>query len=530
MVTDNRQPVSILFVDDEQIMRDGLSLTIDWAAAGLTVAGTAPNGAKALELCEKTPVDIVVTDIRMPVMDGLELSRRLMERYPQIKIVILSAYEDFQYARQAVNLGAGEYLLKAGLDCDDLLAVVLRLADEVLSLRSERQASLEMAEKLRQQMRELSDSFLLGLLTQVAYPPELRQKKEDLGIPLEEEKLVLAHICHPGAGREDFPLRAGLAELLCNVCFVASSQSHVAAVGNWRGGRPAASELAAAMESLCRRAGEEAGLFYSGCVDGLENLCAANTAVMEHLRIYAFYGRSGAFFCGKPPQYREEPRLESVLIASMRHLEHNRLDAFHALISETFSSVQDGEPYNPQDVREFAYMAIRLLLERAQDGGPVRSAQAESAVGAFAGNRSLRQAIYQCGDLSSLRREAGELIQTISGLIAGRMRPYGKIVNSAIEYISLHIREEVTLGKVAAEVFCAPAYLSQVFKKETGENFSEYLAKTRIQLARVLLETSDLTVREVGERVGLNNPSYFSKLFCRIAGIQPGQYRAVHNR
>ena len=97
------QPVKVLIADDEQIMREGLRLTIDWESYGFSVIGAVSNGEKALRLCEEETPDLVITDIRMPVMDGLDLTRELISRYPKIKIIILSAYDDFKYAQKAIS-------------------------------------------------------------------------------------------------------------------------------------------------------------------------------------------------------------------------------------------------------------------------------------------------------------------------------------------------------------------------------------------------------------------------------------------
>ena len=129
--------MKILIVDDEPIMRNGLKVTIDWQAYGFEVLDAVANGKKALQACEEKGVpDILITDIRMPVMDGLELTREMLLRYPLVKIVIISAYDDFKYAQQAIGLGASEYILKADLDCDTLLAVLLKMKGQLEKLHT----------------------------------------------------------------------------------------------------------------------------------------------------------------------------------------------------------------------------------------------------------------------------------------------------------------------------------------------------------------------------------------------------------
>ena len=131
--------VKILIADDEQIVRNGLKYTIDWKDYDMEILDTVSNGRKAMEVCEREVPDVVITDIRMPVMDGLELTKELLKKYPDIQIIILSAYDDFKYAQEALHSGAAEYILKAELDCDNLLALLLKLKEKIQEKQSEHQ-------------------------------------------------------------------------------------------------------------------------------------------------------------------------------------------------------------------------------------------------------------------------------------------------------------------------------------------------------------------------------------------------------
>jgi two-component system response regulator YesN len=130
---------NILLVDDDAMVLDGLRTTIDWDGNGFTVVALVSNGARALEVIESQKIDILVTDIVMPVMDGLELTRKTREKSPDTKILLLSSYNDFEYAREGIRLGASDYLLKPTLESEDLI----RVLDEIRQqLKPDRRSTL----------------------------------------------------------------------------------------------------------------------------------------------------------------------------------------------------------------------------------------------------------------------------------------------------------------------------------------------------------------------------------------------------
>lgn len=126
----NKDMIKVLIVDDEMIIRKGIRTSIDWERLGIVIVGEAKNGQEALDLSGRLEPDIVMTDIRMPVMDGLALAAALRERQPHVKIIIVSGYDDFDYARQALKIGVSEYLTKP-VGAEDLTKLMLKLGDQI---------------------------------------------------------------------------------------------------------------------------------------------------------------------------------------------------------------------------------------------------------------------------------------------------------------------------------------------------------------------------------------------------------------
>lgn len=139
----------VVLVDDEEEIRLGISRKIDWENLGFSLAGQAQNGVEALEVCEQVKPDVVISDIKMPFMDGLELGRRLRQTLPAAKLVILTGFDDFEFARQAVSINVFEYLLKP-VDAQELSLILSRLHQEIDKSRAE----LKNVERLRRQYEE----------------------------------------------------------------------------------------------------------------------------------------------------------------------------------------------------------------------------------------------------------------------------------------------------------------------------------------------------------------------------------------
>lgn len=513
-------PVRLLFVDDEQIMREGLSLTVDWNAYHFEVAGLAANGKQALALMEQSAADIVVTDIRMPVMDGLALTKELAARYPGVKIVILSAYDEFEYAQQALRYGASEYLLKADMDCDSLLAVALRLSEDIARDRSRQRASEEMMETVQSHLSSLRENFFLGLLTQVCNLPETVRQLEALGLAFSPQNIVLLHLAFDKPCPAELPAEWAEAQLTHGQA-VRSSPTHYILVGNLRDG----DTPAAAAGRL--RSGTDVGcsVFYQSSFDGFENVLAHNGILMEHFRLHLFFGRGGAVCCDLPPDYGAKPSPGAVLPAVIRQLEHNAIVKACETAGQAVRELSDAVTH-PDEVKEFLYMLVYLFLEKAQDCAPLAEAERSALLAGLPTGISLHQAVFQYSRFHPLAEDCLGVLRRITQYVSDRLYPYSRLVGGAVDYIGRHLHEELTLNTVAGEIFCSAAYLSHLFKKETGKNFSEYLTASRVQKAKLLLATTALPIREIAERVGIPNPSYFSKVFMKAAGMQPYRYRA----
>lgn len=173
----------VLLVDDEEDVREGLVVEVDWEALDLRIVGLAENGREALEMAERVEPDIVVTDISMPFMDGLELARRLRERNPLVKVVILTGYDEFDYARQAVSLSVDEYLLKP-FSAAHLAELLTRLRGQMAAEVAERENVQQLREHYYASLPLMQADLMATLLHRRKPPAYIHGKAEQCGLDL----------------------------------------------------------------------------------------------------------------------------------------------------------------------------------------------------------------------------------------------------------------------------------------------------------------------------------------------------------
>lgn len=169
-----------------------------------------------------------------------------------------------------------------------------------------------------------------------------------------------------------------------------------------------------------------------------------------------------------------------------------------------------------------------MLEEKAKTLNEVCHPQLAKIRETFTGGMDTKEKIDQFKTLSGLTSQTVQYIRELSEFIHKNLYHYNSIVGKAIQYINLHLSQELSLNVIAKESYCNPTYLSQIFKEETGQNFSDYVTQTRVQRAALLLTTTRLSIGEIAEKVGIPNQSYFSRIFVKVTGVQPNKYRSSH--
>lgn len=481
----------ILLVEDEPFVRRSVRNAIPWEEHGFTIAGEASHGREALEKISELEPDIVISDIFMPYMDGIELLRTARAQGSEARFIMLTCAGEFEYARAALEHGASGYILKLSMEDEQLLASLAK-------------AKAELDRNAQRQERMQWDSIggRLGYLWRDMLGKELsayeREKLEELQrYEWSGGRLTIATAL---SGAEPFGC-----DRLCALLGVPPGQGRLvhsfAHMGQttlfvrWDGIPPAETFKVAdrQLPVICRSAGGE----------DLRRAWEANLRWLDRF----YYDRqtvaeAGGEEAGGPsvPWELEQPVI--------RAFERHSTDECAELLASLW-----------------AFMAERTLPMA------VAKETAERLDKMFA--RIGRKTPEDAAELMACVRH-GELLE----LVVRRMRRYAKgsgrqvpvdtdhpEINAILRYLQQHFDTEISLQAMAQHVNMDENYLSSLFKRKTGDTFINYVQKLRVEEAKFYLEETDLAVAEIAERCGFANPSYFFKIFKRLTGVTPNEFR-----
>lgn len=514
----------VIIVDDEPVIRRGLRETIEWDSLDLEVAGEAADGKEALKLIEAIRPEILITDIRMPQMDGLELIREVRKLDYDVKITILSGYDDTRYLQAAIKLGVDNYLLKP-IDNDELIGNLKNAVSEI-----EKEAVVDL--HIRQGSALLRSNTLRRLVTGNISLDELKEKADFLGISVRAERYVCAVCAMSRQSPTD--VRKRLSEAWVRemtgavpggerVAFL-DGDGNLTLVTAFESAPEGREALDRSLNALAERALREHGVaLMIGAgrpVARAEDIHLSYESALESLEYGVFMNNSGVIWydgvpaASLPPHAfdRIDPEKMKALI---RKGDQAGLKAWldgelNALISEAAPPV--GQVHNL-----LMHIAVRMTDGFHELYGSV--------------NANAKPMDFDFARLFALRRFADMrrwLFELCDGLFDANQAVLGKstsLVGMAVAYTNEHYREGVSLKQVAADLHINTSYLGQIFKKETGSAFTDYVNTLRIREAQRLLANPALKVYEVAERVGFTDYHYFLKIFKKVTGTTPKDLR-----
>lgn len=482
--------MKILIVDDELPIKDYIAYCIRESGAACEAVVSASSGAAALRLLEQQAADLVLTDITMPRMDGLELLAQIRARWPQTDVVMLTCHDDFAFARSAMQQGAADYILKSEIEPDTMRTLLERVAEKRLREHPEQIVTrrLSFGRYLDQALsdpavdlldRETVRAYLLSYKLGDYFVCLFRYNKSMLDglakmrfpwirwqwtLPLEDGDIfVLADLARGMSGSEQ---QRRLAEFCA--ALRACAEEPVGASGIYHDETGLKRALLDARRNLSRD-------FYRGTVEPPQNPIDNETALKQ---MFVF-----------------------------------RNNAINALAGRDWTSFRE------QTEGLFAFACERQVpAERLKR---VLCFIAEMAAESAQATTVLLAKIVGAAHLEELQQMFGEFAEKLEQ----NDRRYSENIESALSYIRQHFRYNITLQDAAKAAFLNTEYFSRRFKKEVGVNFSEYLLTLRMQEAQRLLRTTKLRVSEIAEQVGIPNVSYFTSVYKKQFGGTPAESR-----
>ena len=506
--------LSIMIVDDEMLVRTGISSFLNWNEFGYAITAQAANGLEALEMIRESCPDIILLDIKMPEMDGLELLRILKREQLPVKVIVLSCHNELEYVKESIRLGAEDYILKLSLRPENLLAKLSEIRKIIETEKNENTGPV------RESYYNDRDDLLYGLITGrveareaecfsekakrllVLRPTGLPNTKRPKSPPTPLQQRSMANLCK-GISPPDWKMNTVSLTDNCHVLFL-RSDSYIADedVTDFF------SQLKRGTQhylSLCVTAGVSASF---------TSLQAIQEAYQQALKALdkCFYLDAGALvfyspdltFPPSPPALSAEQ--EELL---RRHVMNGDASAAKHLISDFFNEVSENGLYSPDHVR---FAAVEILHGLSKTIPRSRGFE--------------ENALFSAEILADLRgRVFGFIDSLIQAWKESRTEARHPGLLRAKQYILSNINRPVTLAEAADAAGMSKCYFSTMFAQETGESLTNYMNRIKIEHAKALLLRDGLSNSEAAERIGIFDVSYFGKLFKKYTGKSPSLFR-----
>lgn len=522
--------LKVLIVEDDEFVSMGLRNMVRWQQLGMEVVGEARDGREGLSLYEQESPDIILADIRMPVMTGIEMIEQIRKQDARTRIVVFSCHEDYEYVRQAFKLGISDYILKVRMMPEDIETIMERVRGELLSMQAGESETKEREEFSRE---EILEKCRASLLDPEGSSRDFSACAAALGLPGEGELAVCAmEVTLPEHGAEEAP--EGKRQIVLELVQKKLSQREgglvlweqgsryllVVPLPEGKGGR----EQMPCLERLLKELLEEVRILIQTYVNGSVTFGVSSRggSYREVHRLYAegleaqrraFFQGEGILYYGKAPDSEKYGEALSVCekkiaeakwlsdgcrqkigkeIAFQKSLKETDIDTMKEIFSRWSHRVSFDSTVQRKET-------LRIVLETAKQ-------------------------IRAAATLEELVDVFGRYLDTMS-----RVKEPGLVcaeVAAAIAYIRERFwDEDICLAGVAGHVGMSKDYLSTVFKRDTGQGFSDYVNSVRIGRACELLENTVMKAYEISQAVGFRDESYFSRIFKKMVGMRPNEYR-----
>ncbi|MFN2305084.1 MAG: response regulator [Anaerolineales bacterium] len=518
----------VFLIEDETFTREGIRDNVDWGAAGFEFCGEAPDGEIALPLIEELKPDVLITDIKMPFMDGLQLSKIVRKHMPWIKIVILSGHDEFHYAQSAVKLGVTEYLLKP-VSAKDLINVLKELSTTLDQENQERERLKGLQNKAEDNLVFAREKFLLKLVMGGVSSAEAIEQSQHLGLDIVARYylvvLIRIELCdnsQPFDYYEYQQVEQIVSEFAGNNLDVLLTKKDM-------------EELVLLLKGDSPEQLVQEGKFLAGLIkDEVENQTACNTVIA----VGSSQDRLGDIHHSFAEALVKSKSVPSIPLRDQ--VKPERVDLLkmdHVAIENylKFGSIQDFDEFFSTTIQPLAqnalqsylmkhYMFVDIILTTTQFVSDLDGKDDQLASDVV----EIENILNDIGSVEQIKDEMRRIFTNALSFRNSRVNHERiLILQQARAYLDSHFADpELKMSKVAEKFNVSPSYFSTIFRQELGVTFRDYLGKLRINRAKELMRTTNLKCSEVAFQSGFSDSHYFSFVFKKKTGLTPLQFRA----
>lgn len=535
--------LNVLIVDDNAYSRTELKTMIDWECHGFCISGEASNGMNAIQWMERDLPDIVITDMNMPVLSGVDLIDYIEKNCPHVQVIALSAYDDFDYVRESMKKGAIDYVLKHRLNASVLVDILNAAANKISRERNQHEWIAGITEELSLSKAAMRQEFLRKLLAgSLTDRDETIRQLRSLDLHLDMENLIVTV-----AEIDDFPFIEEkytprevdvFIRTFLNISEEIIQDWERASILHMTQGKFAIlfplSQTYSKMYvynrlyDILNRIRAEIKKFLNITASfGASKICRdilllhqAYREAEGSLRDKFFNGKNGIFIentsnIAEHAIFSLDIRAEKEIYTALRNLDEEEVKR---RIHDVFEMIKTSR-LGRRSTQMICAELIHIVGKVCKDTG--------IEVGALYSSQDIPYTMIQKYEtLMDMRDWVLGLYLKLIGL-QKRMKfdsSLSKVTRKAVEFIHQNYDKNISLSDVAGFVGVSASYVSRLFKEECGVGFAEYLNQVRVERAKLLIENGEMKLKDIVSRVGFNNYNYFFRVFKELAGMTPLEY------
>lgn len=532
---------SVMFVDDEELVYDVMIKKMNWEEMGFEVKGYAHNGVEALEMAEEINPDVVMTDIKMPYMDGLTMTRKLKKIFPDIRVIILSGFDEFEFAKEAIRLEAEEYLLKP-IDAEELRKVFARVKESLDKELDERRNIDKLEQYYLNSLPQLQNNFYMTLLDGSIEQGLIDKYASDYQIQLKGPFYVVSvlHISYLEKMGEEMEVAPFMLSIFVQKMLEEQLEDKWnSKILSYLGDVVVVSQLEDSnminyytdyMDRMCKMAERvckaivTVGIGY--VVENPVDIANAYQEAKNAVAHRAILGRGRAINILEVAQKKNEGKNRVEGKASANIIKAIRLGEYEDIVNaaEGFCTEISKDGTSLQMYR-ICLMKLATELMELLDQYSIQMGEMSSE---FDG---LISDLYKEDCIDDIKERLIQSCKQIADSISEKRQDSRlSFVTAAEEYVKENYDDpDLGIESICEHLNVSSSYFSTAFKKATGKTFINYLTDYRMDCAVKMLDTSEYKSYEIADKVGYSDPNYFSYAFKKKYGVSPSKYRKQEN-
>lgn len=502
----------ILIIDDEFIMRQGMKHMLDWESEGFKIVGEATNGQEGLDLIEKIRPDIVIADIVMPVLDGIEFSEIIRQKYPEIQLIVLSSFDKFEYVKSTLLNGAVDYILKPTLNPEILLKTLNKAVRKIPGMKLVKGNQMSPSVQIEKVLLGYQDKFEEVSFTEVFPYTLFRMCGTNLKQMCRGRKENMARMEEMIAGF--FEIQADYVTIP-----VFLDEEFLYCIYNYR--IKDEKKVLADIETCISKAAEiqtETFFVVSKNFSNVQEIKQCYQTELQPLINHGFYyPNRNLLIVEQKPELKKEERFAFENYTTALH--HGQFDTAFQMFWEYVQYICGQQVDEVRMKNLTKNLLYNYLIETEKYG-----VQGESL------RNTYFTEIDNAGNVERFQKVMEELRAELEQVQEGKLNVEDEKIMIIKNYINEHLGEDLSLGALADKFGFSYHYLSYYFNKQSKEGFSEYLNRVRIEKACSLLKNGEYSISEISEQVGYSDNTYFSRIFKKMTGETPSNYRRMHRK